>query len=222
MERPILFSTPMVKAILEGRKTQTRRVTKPQAEDAAEDDVLIGGRWKPIQSVCPYGQVGDRLWVRGTHYRFGLWVKNGFTKTGRQKWTFRPSRESPGLDGLHYQDNSPAYVHPNRDRNLVGWFKRPSIFMPRWASRITLEITAIRVERVQDISEEDAGKEGIYPNSILRDDCYHWIKKDSGYMSAKSAFRILWDSINAKRGYSWADNPWVWVIEFRRIEQEGE
>lgn len=237
-ERPILFSAEMVKAILEGRKTQTRRVMKPQPcyQDGIYDRLECGfynpaitdreGELYPGAETfgaytddgewglpCPYGQVGDKLWVRETHYRFGYWAKNGFTKTGKQKWTFKPSKESPGLDGVRYCENSPSYVHPNRDRNLIGWFKRPSIFMPRWASRITLEITNIRIERVQDITKNNAinqvKAEGV---DFMPPYCVGVF----GY-NAFSTFMMYWDSLNANRGYSWDSNPWVWVIEFKRV-----
>ncbi len=183
----MLFSTPMVKAILEGRKTRTRRVIKPQYTD------WQGHHWygKPsafhlqfndftledIKAHCPYGQVGDRLWVRETHFIGGI---------KPNEWAWYRS----GFDG---------------DEEGVVW--RPSIFMPRWASRLTLEITEVRVERVQEITNDEVLLEGADTKDGL-----FFVEPDRIMM-----FHKLWDSINAKRGYSWEVNPWVWVISFRRL-----
>lgn len=172
-ERPILFSGEMVRAILDGRKTQTRRVVKPQLGDLFDYETC-----SPKPS-CPYGAPGDRLWVRET-----------FSLLGGQA-EYRATRRM----------GEPA----------APW--RPSIFMPRWPSRIDLELTAVRVERVQDISEADAIAEGVK-------------FYDDPNTSAVKLFIALWDSINAKRRdprsgqilpYSWADNPRVWSLTFRRI-----
>ena len=163
-ERPIIFSTPMVKAILDGRKTQTRRVIKDQPPLSMRD------MFKPKNLKCPYGQVGDRLWVRET---------------------FKPYN---CMGGFAYK----------ADGDLsTGFPWKPSIHMPRGASRITLEITESRAERLQDISEEDAKAEGVKccPNAV------------SDY---KHHFMILWDSINGKK-YPWDSNPWVWVISFKVV-----
>ena len=189
-ERPIILCTEMVRATLEGRKTKTRRVVRelkyylPKTWDIAvphnmyaepylkipyqpEGDV-IGGRYS-----CPYGQVGDRLWVRET----GVW------------------------------DDSKGFVAYKANMPDVNAKWQSPIFMPRWASRITLEITDIRVERLQEITEEDANKEGNpYPDM-----------GGKGSLPPLWWFKKLWDSINAKRGYSWESNPWVWVISFKRI-----
>lgn len=152
-ERPILFSGPMVKAILAGKKTQTRRLVKaPRGSEPSHAGVDFG---------CPYGQLFDRLWVRES------WQCN-HADQDRSKVNYR-------ADG--------------RDRLL--W--TPSIHMPRWASRITLEVTDVRVQRLQDISEEDAKAEGA---------------------EGREAFASLWDAINGNRA-SWASNPWTWAIGFR-------
>jgi hypothetical protein len=184
-ERPILFSAPMVRAILERRKTQTRRIMKPQPYGFLFQ--------KPVKSLggaeikCPYGQTGDRLWVRET------W--------GTDAPNLDTCRRGVESDGLFY---GPYYAAD------ADWFDnhtvrmRPSIHMPRWASRITLEITNVRVERLQDISREDAIAEGTPP-------------PDAAY-SMRDSYMMLWESING-RG-SWATNPWVWVIEFKRFERE--
>lgn len=181
-ERPILFSTKMVKAILEGRKTQTRRVIKPQPNDIRESPFVKSG----IETTHGYEiklkhEPGDRLWVRET------W--NVLDSDG-----CKPSDISPIKERAIYKANGDEYP-----------FWRPSIFMPRWASRIALEVVNVRVERVQDISEEDAMHEGATP--LLVD-------PDGGSCPYCEGFRALWDSINAKRGYGWDANPWVWVVEF--------
>lgn len=171
-DRPILFSAPMVRAILANTKTQTRRVARvnPMHQGMAlEPGEMAHGI--PLKT-CPYGQPGDRLWVRET-------------------W-------APLTVGYAYRAD-PVWNGPPADR----W--RPSIHMPRAASRITLEVTGVRVEKLQDISEADAQAEGaarhISPAAFL-----------TGH---RQGYRLLWESINGPD--SWAANPWVWVIEFKRI-----
>ena len=181
-EKPIIFSTAMVQAILGGRKTQTRRVIKtddwPEMCDPVQNTITPTEWWftdgmAPLGPFrCPYGKPGDALWVRET------WQE--CAECGRVNWRAGAN------------DHGHACQHC--DEQLGKW--RPSIFMPRWASRITLTVTGIRVERVQDISEADAQAEGVSA----------WI-----YVPE---FKMLWDAINAKRGHSWASNPWVWVVEF--------
>lgn len=180
-ERPILFSAPMVRPILTGQKTQTRRAVK--LNDAGRVQ-LATKQWhiddSNVKHACPYGQPGDRLWVRESFspyiYREGCWY-----------WA----------DG-----NMAAYDCEK---------PKPSIHMPRWASRITLEITGVRVERLQDISEADAQAEGVTVEDHHK----------GGYCAgeflppAVRAFRELWESINGAS--AWETNPWVWVVEFRRL-----
>lgn len=218
-ERPILFTGEMVRAILDGRKTQTRRVGKCQDDTATKLAVEYAGhatkglvaqctydafpgkgtaRW--ALSECPHGVPGERLWVKETHWRFGKWVKNGLTKSGRQAWKFRISPLHPSVCF------EPPLVKPKR--TIEGWHKRPSIFMPRNASRITLEIKTIRVERLHDISDSDAESEGI---DFIR----HYPDADET-LTARKLYEILWESINGEA--SWKINPWVWVIEFKRID----
>jgi hypothetical protein len=213
-EKPILFSAEMVRAILDGRKSQTRRVVKPQkggviAGAAAEPyhaiEVFGGGQWHIASRMecrpCPYGIPGNQLWVKETHYKYGKWIKDGFTAKGKQRWRFRALTTE-----CRYFDYPPPGVKPNSFRKGA-WYKRPSIFMRRADSRITLEITAIRVQRVQDISEMDCYAEGRSLND----------ETDPVSRPGAAWFRELWDKINAKRGYPWESNPWVWAVSFRRI-----
>lgn len=191
--KPILFSGEMVRAILDGRKTQTRRVVKPQPTEH-----VTGGtyNWKgslpfvnlPIDAIldsCPYGQPGDQIWVRETFNYHG--TTRGPRVTYRSDGTEQFFKDAP--DG-------PWWLADDND-----W--RPSIFMPRWASRITLEITGVRVERVQDISPDDCRAEGEPGKN-----------NDIG---VRYGFGQLWNRINEKRGFGWDVNPWCWCISFKRV-----
>jgi hypothetical protein len=198
----------MVRAILDGTKIQTRRVIKPVIcadmkymglitdSDTPEN---IGKHFWLYSDVlpnsmelikCPYGKPGDRLWVRETFVDAGT---NTYTK-------------KQGIQTLFYAASLP--IPKENIKQFKGKWK-PSIHMPRWASRLTLEVTNIRVERVQDISDEDILSEGF--------------KMDNpaifslGY---RGAFKSLWDSINAARGHGWEANPWVWVVEFKKLEDK--
>jgi hypothetical protein len=192
-EKPILFKGPLVRAILEGRKTVTRRIVKPQP--IRDGDDLDDWYWSSprydngdgcnffhtdedhakelMATACPYGVAGDRLWVRESF--------------GTQLGSFGESLE---------------YVFKATDDERLGPWK-PSIFMPRSASRLLLEIVSVRVERLQEISTEDACAEGMSTDH-------------AGDWTAREQFQDTWDKINFKRG-SWASNPWVWVITFRRV-----
>lgn len=205
-ERPILFSGPMVRAILYGTKTQTRRVAKFFDVDAAMQFAprFENGWWKAAaegyECLCPYGQPGDRLWVKET-FQTGEFAMN------------EPS-------GPVYRATDPDWSDCDE------WKWKPSIFMSRALSRITLEIVSVRVERVQEISEEDALAEGSY---LDRCPCLPR-KRDrtpldamfiqTGCIDHGTEFKKLWDSINAKRGFGWAANPWVWVLEFQRMAKK--
>jgi hypothetical protein len=237
-ERPILFSGEMVKAILEGRKTQTRRIIKSQPFSWAErfepapfkNYGTPGGWWIQMTQdehkmcglcKCPYGIPGDRLWVRETWtpeswtYEYG---KTPPAPTDRPVFHHSPEHYDDQEYWLipHYKATDPtpelAYDDMDSDEPHCRW--RPSIHMPRWASRITLEIVNVRVERLQEITEEGAKAEGIEYERQAR--IYHRYEK---YGKIIGWFANLWDSHNAKRGYSWESNPWVFVIEFRRIDQ---
>lgn len=196
-EKPILFSGPMVRSILEGKKTQTRRIVNPQPEGVAKEkdedriypwpESKTGWRMTNIHNNgnlhlysykninCKYGKIGDRLWVRET---FSIY-------------------RHPTSPVVHYRADC------GEDDKTLKW--KPSIFMPRWASRINLEVTGVRVERLQDISEEDAIKEGVY--------CA--IETDENCTAPSECFKRLWESINGAE--SWKQNPWVWVVEFRKV-----
>ena len=181
-ERPILFSAAMVRALLDGTKTQTRRVVKPQPGDDERDD----GYMNTIVDRCPF-QVGMNLWVREA---FALW-REGWDRTGHVVYR-ADMRDKDGNDAKDWVGLSP-------------W--KPSIHMPRWASRITLELTDVRVQRVQEITENDAIAEGARPDHMAPDARDH-----------VAAFRALWDSINGgKRGFGWDANPWAWCLTFRRV-----
>jgi hypothetical protein len=183
-ERPILFSGAMVRAILSGAKTQTRRICKPQPVSCDQD------------RDCPYGQPGDRLWVR-----------EGFTPLPMQAPTDKASRwQICYAAGGAEEREAPAGYNPML-YNYERW--SPSIHMPRWASRITLEITGVRVERLQAISEADAAAEGCDGNCP--------IGHLPAYMKGPLSYHYaqLWESINGPG--SWEANPWVWVVAFRRI-----
>ena len=245
-ERPIIFSGEMVRVILDGKKTMTRRVVKSgfinnykhahiikQSSDKRREgkayfyDKPVGGMVLSSQLVSnPYGKVGDHLWVRET------WIQ-GYDD---------PLIESEGddenavsiiykADGKEEYRTCSAETAENwgdfsADSEIVG-FKSP-IHMPRWASRILLEITDIRVERLNDISEADAVKEGIRNYNFEMEDSpdtyvgYTHLQKDDGkstlYKTPAIAFERLWDTLNAKKGYPWSSNPWVWAIEFKVIE----
>ena len=188
--RPIIFNTGMVRAILNRNKTQTRRVIKPQPKPS--EMRWTGARWEqylgyPVghdAPISPYGIPGDLLWIRETAY-------------------ISPPNFSSMVDETHRDyENRPrivAYCADYPDGHIeeaedLGVKKTPSIFMPQWASRITLQIIQTRIEQLQSIDEEDAWKEGV---------------------QTRDEFIKLWDSINEKRGYEWKKNFWVWVIEFK-------
>ena len=226
-ERGMIFNAEMVRAILDGRKTQTRRIVKSDCMDIGEkDDGTLwpwrehdngGDYWYP----CPFGEVGDRIWVRETCRAIEL---------------------ESGLDVVSYDaggQDIPIKAHPLDAGLWVDLYRYrggegktvPSIHMPRWASRITLEITGVRVERLNDISHEDARREGIHTevwdqtvvarNYATEDEFFQfWDESIPHYVNMdelhRSSFQSLWKSIYGEE--SWQANPWVWVISFKRVE----
>lgn len=203
-DRPILFSGPMVRALLDGRKTQTRRVLKPQPGEGAS--FFVSGRGKHIWDWPGLGvgtddgrelpkriyRVGDRLWVRET------WLP----LDGHSNWDLRVSyaadcQQKHFADGEY--DSSWNWPKAAKTGDV------PSIHMPRWASRLTLVVTDARVERLQDISEADAKAEGPHQHEDWPEE-YH--------ASWRGAFHALWDSLNEKRGFGWDQNPWVAALTF--------
>jgi len=239
-ERPILMSGPLVRAVLDGRKTQTRRLIQSPAKNMQHAGMQVIKRREPgdpwygdavwsmrngmgvwgdythdeFLAKCPHGQVGDRLWVRET---WQAWSRTGVEYDEWEICEGAPSamHERYGPPHIDYQanfvrrcgawerDDRPGYAtHPDR------W--RPSLHMPRWASRLSLVITDVRVERLQDISEEDAREEGCFPPPAGTDDdgCHY----DAG--TFRCGFRAAWQGIYGVD--AWDRNPWVWAISFKR------
>lgn len=205
-ERPILFNGEMVRAVLDLLKTNTRRVIKRELPDDFADWSEEAKR-EALYWKCPYGVPGDRLWVRETHAICQA-VGHVRRQRGSASYEFSDGFAEYKADGHETIDDLKSHIKlmgESVDEVFVKddrW--RPSIHMPRWASRITLEVTDVRVERVKEISPAACISEGI--------------KWQMGPDSTKLAFMELWDSINAKRGYGWKTNPWVWVVEFKKID----
>lgn len=230
-DRPILFSAPMVRALLAGTKTQTRRVAPisdltitPQSNGMVTWNVRFS---KPTKGVLvshsggkltdeqarriiasefnPYGQPGDRLWVRET---YAIVPRTAYRCSDGVQQTLRPD-----------DDHDAAIYREGWSRSRGGFRWRPSIHMPRWASRITLEIISVRVERLQDISEADAIAEGMHADAGCRKDddaaAFHRIGAVRGDSFPIARYAALWESINGPG--SWDANPWVWVVEFKRM-----
>jgi len=225
-ERPVLFNAPMVRAILDGRKTMTRRVVKnsPLAKNAERvlsyhgktefDFILPNGSGHIVP--CPYGEPGERLWVRETVSLQGFYCDdaNYPPLQGRVAAECPVDARMTGI-AIYKADGAKRTVRclaPMVEGNCH-W--RPSIHMPRWASRLTLEITDVRVERVQDISEKDAIAEGIleWTKSFRESGTYHPNGQLDAYPS--TAFLRLWDEINGEGAAK--ENPWVWVVSFKRV-----
>ena len=199
--KSLLLTDGMVRAVLAGLKTKTRRPLKPQPDEGRKGSFS-----------CPFGQVGDRLWIRETfclEHQVESDQPPPFTDGRPIRWEFAGMESDPeGADSMwlqpHYRATDPTpelSYYGSEEEPTVRW--KSSIHMPRWASRITLEITEIRVERVQEITEEEAISEGFFP--------------DDG-VSEVYCFSEAWDSLYAKKGLGWYANPWVWVLTFRRVE----
>ena len=263
-ETGIIMSGNHPRLILDGTKTMTRRVVKDPRENQRRIQrqgyghgiPSIGDLQREIELTkdtppnvpCPYGQVGDRLWVRETWAELG-WYENASDvvhliddREGDERYIIY-AEECQTTFEWRGEDGEIEYTKAGYERSH--W--KPSIHMPRWASRITLEITEVRVERVQEITEEDAIAEGCYaeepktwwqgyreiqigdlgvelmhqqaigekpPDSMLEP--HKMLDRPDLLWTARKSFIPLWDSLNAKRGFGWSDNPWVWVISFKK------
>ncbi|MEL4371381.1 hypothetical protein [Shewanella xiamenensis] len=217
-QRPIIFNTEMVRAILDGRKTKTRRIVKPLKDKSfgctLNPNEIAGEVNNGDLQNSPFGQVGDQLYVRETWYQKGCYCM-------------------PMWDGADAEDafwsgtNQAKYFASDRIEKVSHkfgeyfWRKRPSIHMPRWAARIILEVTDVRIEKLNDISEQDAIKEGCKAMEGCK---WHTFEEaDRGIPmhdhTAKDAFWAKWESIYGEQ--SWQSNPWVWVIEFKVISTTG-
>jgi hypothetical protein len=194
--KPILFSAEMVRAIQDLRKTQTRRIVKPQPSSGIRKSVFVKSGLEDGhgREIKPRYQPGDILWVRET------WLKAD--------------------DGYCYKADIEVPSESEDLRKAYGYKWRPSIFMPREAARIFLRVTNVRVERLHDITENDARNEGVKDPYDYQEPSYYDQPRVRGMEINKSAFVGLWDSLNAKRGYGWDTNPWVWVYEFEKISKE--
>jgi len=211
-ERPILFNGEMVRAILDGRKTQTRRVIKPQPKSKivynGNGDWIFPG---PKHIKCPFGYKGDELWVRETSYCDDFTYNDfNLARTGVVSKISDDSIIEQWKEAMYYKaDGEPHF----EEGGNCPW--KPSIHMPRWASRIQLKVKGIQVERVGHISEADAKAEGIWFDGDYFRSVAHPIKGiEKSWPTAKMAFEKLWDSINEERGFGWDVNPYVWVVEF--------
>lgn len=226
-ERPIIFGAESVRAILAGTKTQTRRVMKPSHVHAvrkpSDGDLADVGRfehaegrlraylaaWPGVsigEARCPYGAPGDRLWVREA------WWPDAPCDDTWDSTSFYGCKGA-SLDLIPERYRKPEHVLYRATWTGTAGNWRSPIFMPRWASRITLEVTQVRVQRLQEITEEDARAEGlswVAPSYGVPGLAASWLPR------ARDAFAVAWDSINAKRGFGWDKNPWVWVVNFRR------
>jgi hypothetical protein len=251
-EKPILFSSDMVKAILEKRKTQTRRIIKPQPSTSEyqlstmidttdrqarkyrgwnqwvvmDDDITI--KKSDNRYFKPAYQVGDKLWVR-EKWRVSSWFEGEPVRFEYSDGE-RCDENEYGQDSLNYEDwlericlqsgedYEKAGIKPNNSGNYITTEGNPcrwrsAIHMPKWAARIWLEVTAVRAERLQDISEGDAKAEGVFKEFEMNVANFVHDKKTNE--SYKFGFKHLWDSLNAKRGYGWDKNPWVFIYEFK-------
>jgi hypothetical protein len=236
-ERPILFSGPMVRAILAGQKTQTRRVMKPQPEPCPADHTRAGHWWpsRPHQSMlhvedelqkwtglagdaCPIGDHGERLWVRETWADVNLYGAPAIAYRADHHLSDLMSDQSFLDEGaFNYEDPRYRAVAAGKQGNQFSVWAfdllnetegrwRSAMFMPRWVCRLVLEIVSVRVERLQAISTEDCVAEGLSTN----------LREQEAVDDLRGQWKDLWTGINGAA--SWEANPWVWVVEFKRVE----
>jgi hypothetical protein len=224
---PILFGAPMVRSILRpvDPKTQTRRLLNPQPGEDIEEVIVVpggpsvrfsefqDGRWVELRGLR--WEVGDKLWVRESHWSWGKWEPNGERKDGRPAYRF------------HHHGQRVVYERPGESEPMayfgcdVGWSYHPGIHMPRWASRITLEVADVRVERLMSINEDDARAEGFVDSTL--DDGFgprdigggFTIESPGTMASAAGMFQIYWQKIHPEWD-GWSD-PWVCALTFRRV-----
>jgi hypothetical protein len=230
-ERSILFTGPMVRAILRevDPKTQTRRMLKIQSTtsevpyrrpDGLYVHTVCGGHGVGDPFPCPYGQRGDVLLVKESTWMFCEAVPNGTTPTGKPKFHYKPLPSAPWFYVASMEEGWKPKVTPDHPETGNRWVWRVKIgrFLPRWAVRIRLEIVDVRIERVADISEEDAKAEGCERADFSKigekeKSIIDWPMMDAARPFANS-YALLWESINGLG--SWATNPFVWVVEFKR------
>ena len=222
-ERPILFSMEMVQAILDERKTQTRRVIKPQPEyELNRGDRFYTTEGIPMyEFTCPYGKPGDLLYVRETWAR-GCKEADPYCHCDTdelQKENHYYVYKADTPDAKYPLDWDDALAEDwVKDADFVPRWK-PSIHMPKSASRIWLRVKDVRVERVQDITESDAKNEGVRVDKLSPPQII--FNTTHAKFRYRYAFQDLWDSINKKRGFGWESNPWVWVVSFEVISKTG-
>lgn len=208
--RPVSFNSDMASQVWSDRKTMTRRIVKD------------------VNEKCPYGEVGDILWVREEHYVWGKWelVKDSAgqvqkTKLGREKWRFVPVKIN---ECICYVDNPPEIYKKSRCvmfPDISTYYKRLARFMPKKYCRVYLEITGVRIERLKSISQREALKEGIkvIEGPVLCATRYkNYSTGGVSCMDPVVSFMTLWEKINGIG--SWSENPWVWVIEFKRLKSD--
>ena len=222
-ERPIVYSGPMVRALLAGRKTQTRRTRGLKAINEDPDNWQFNGFWgaevkgQPVPLAhfinkdgneklikCPYGVAGDWLWVRETFVELWKWDQS---KSNKPEWYDEEGNCKPGT--VYYRADNAISEMYDYDGTVVDVNWRPSIHMPRWASRINHEITRVRVERAHDVSDVDAIAEGVVVSHPV----------DTPLVAPVHSYRSLWIKINGRA--SWESNPWAWVIGFKAVEEEA-
>lgn len=243
-ERPIIFTPPMVNAILAGKKNVTRRVVKfhlrrlvatdhggfkVRHSDGMQTQSSDNPGQLDLQSQiadgsavpCPYGQVGTTLWLKEAFYAFGRWEAHANEKNGRQDWRFIDMTLESGRE---YCFSVPEHDARNSRADLApAWWLRPSLFMPRRASRVELEVTDVRIERLRDITDEQAQAEGFSPmhNGVHLYFLNHLPHPRTGMsITAVIAFALYWQQLHGAQ--SWNENPWVWVVSFRRRETAGK